>query len=343
MNRYAALLSVLCFPAVFFALPGSAGPDKAAAQDSAAGRLVLMSWNLENFFDPEDGGNGGSDAEFSPAGKRRWTWKRFQAKCDGIAKTVFLAGEAFGHPPEIIALQEVENGRALNLLLSSTLLRKCRYLPVHYDSPDRRGIDCAILYDASKLELIGSKAHHILPPGGGEPFRTRDILHAAFSGADGHRLDVLVNHHPSKIGEGSTERRSLAMQRLQTLCDSLTCVSGRVVAAGDFNDAFPSPPAISFCGSFTRFQRDAECPDTLRPSSPENTACGTIKFNGRWEKIDGVRLAVGVSGQEYVFDHPFLGTADRSHAGTMPLRTYSGPRYLGGLSDHYPVITVFEF
>ena len=265
--------------------------------------LLVVSWNVENFLDPKEDTTG------------RHTAKRLQAKCSGIAKTIFLIADKEGRLPDAVALMEVGNRRVLNKLLSTTPLRKLDYAIIHYDSPDRRGIDCALLYRRSRLTLLRSGPRH-LKDSTGAILRTRDILLSEFEG-----IDILVNHHPSKVGAASEERRAIAMRRMWGLIDSLSAAGHqRILSVGDFNDnVWPASdaPGTSIQGS--------------RPP-------GTIKYNGAWEKIDGHFARGALSVEEAVFDHPLLTEPDRSYGGTKPRRSFSGPRWLGGISDHYPVI-----
>ena len=265
--------------------------------------LLVVSWNVENFLDPKEDTTG------------RHTAKRLQAKCSGIAKTIFLIADKEGRLPDAVALMEVGNRRVLNKLLSTTPLRKLDYAIIHYDSPDRRGIDCALLYRKSRLTLLRSCPRH-LTDSAGALLRTRDILLSEFEG-----IDILVNHHPSKVGAASEERRAIAMRRMWGLIDSLSAAGHpRILSVGDFNDnVWPA----------------SDAPGTsIQGSIPP----GTIKYNGAWEKIDGHFARGALSVEEVVFDHPLLTEPDRSYGGTKPRRSFSGPRWLGGLSDHYPVI-----
>ena len=91
----------------------------AQEQDS----LLVMFWNVENFFDWTDQGTGESDKEYSSYGERHWTRKRFYRKCDMICKSVMWIADRYGRIPDVIGLAEVENRGVLTKLLSSTLLR----------------------------------------------------------------------------------------------------------------------------------------------------------------------------------------------------------------------------
>ena len=287
----------------------------AALPDPGRDSLFLVTWNLENFFDPRCDSTSVSEIEFSSKGGRRWSYRRFSAKCGGIAKTLLAAADRFGRLPDLVAFQEVENRRVLRKLLEETPFRKTDYRIVHYDSPDPRGIDCALLFRSSSLNLRYSAPCHLYDSLG-KVMRTRDILLAEFSDAKGGLVAVLVNHHPSKVGSNSAGRREIAALRLRNLCDSLEaagCV--RIVAVGDFN----------------------------RPMDWADPGCpgGTLKYEGRWERIDGCAMARGCDVRETVLAFPFLLTKDSAHGGLKPLRTYNGPRYLGGLSDHLPVAVCF--
>ena len=165
--------------------------------------------------------------------------------------------------------------------------------------------------------------------------RTRDILLVVLETRSGGSLDgaapegrpdtlaVLVNHHPSKVGSGSDDRRRLAMSRLRFLADSLQAAGvSHIIAVGDFNDAVTPAAGVE--------------------RQPRNQAPpGTIKFQGKWEKIDGCPLLEGLRAEEHIFAPPCLLERD-SYGGEKPRRTFSGPRYLGGVSDHLPVIYLIE-
>ena len=297
------------------------------AQDS----LVVMFWNVENFFDYVDGGTGQSDREFSSRGSRHWTKRKFQAKCDAIAKSVLWIGDSYGRMPDVIGLAEVENRGVLWKLLNNTLLRKYDYKIVHYDSGDRRGIDVALLYRGS----IFRKVSHSLtvPEYEGELMATRDMLQVYLEDITGQKINAIVCHHPSKYG-GSAEsdaRRSAAMNTLKEICDSLSMVNPGVpiVAMGDFND---TPDGKQF----------SLVEEVLSNKAAElfEKGQGTIRYQGNWELIDMFLVSENLSGnsQMHIVQVPFLMTYEKKYPGFKPFRTYSGPRYIGGVSDHCPVV-----
>lgn len=299
----------------------------AGAQED--GSLRLMFWNLENFFDYRNDSTSISDAEFSSRGERHWTRKRFRTKCQAVAKTLLWAAGECGGVPDAVGLAEVENQFVLKRLRDDTILRKLDYRILHFDSPDTRGIDVALLYRSSRLELLQAKACHVYA-GDSTILPTRDILLAHFRQGDGRDLAILVNHHPSKYGGAavSEPRRKRAVERLRFLSDSLQRLGVEwVVALGDFNDTPDAPlyqvlePSLQNL-SLPLFERGE----------------GTIRFEGEWELIDQIWVSKGLHrARMRILRVPFLLVPDKAYTGEKPFRTYSGPRYIGGVSDHCPV------
>lgn len=301
--------------------------------------LSVMCWNVENFFDWRNDSTTVSDAEFSSRGERHWTWKRFQAKANAFAKALFWVEAETGRLPDIVGLEEVENAFVLRQVLQKTALRKTDYKYVHFDSPDRRGIDVALLYRSSVLDLVDSKPCHLHEAD--TVMATRDILLCVFRRkVDGAPppFAVLVNHHPSKYGGASESepKRRIAVDRLRFLADSLAAEGiDRIIAGGDFNDT-PDNPV------FLRLE------PALKPlhMALSRRGEGTIKYDGKWALIDHFYASPAIwdSGPSMrILRIPFLLTRDTAHSGDKPLRTYTGPRPTGGVSDHLPILLEISF
>ncbi len=259
--------------------------------------VSIVFWNLENFFAPD------------PESEKHWTSSRFYSKCEGIAKTVMLIADSEGSLPDVLCFAEVGDSSVMNRLLRYTILHKAGYRIIHYESPDHRGIDCAMLYRTGSLKKLYSEPCHLYDSLG-NIIPTRDILLAKFVTPAEDTLALLVNHHPSKVGGGSSGGRSIAMETMIAICDSLSCPT---ISVGDFND-----------GSLFHGE-------------------GTYKYDGRWEKLDGCFHFRVRDIREKVFSHPYLTVPDRAHGGIKPKRTYVGPRYQGGISDHFPIVITAEF
>lgn len=301
------------------------------AEASAGGDSTLvMFWNLENFFDWKDDGENGAHQEFSAAGERRWSGKRFYSKCRSIGKSILYIGSEEGRLPDVVGVAEIENYYALNSLIHAGPLRKTDYEIVHYDSPDPRGIDVGLLYRKSVFSLECSAAIRI--PG----FPTRDILLVDLRRRD-RSVHFLVCHLPSKYGgeKESFPKRQAAVARLCEVIDSLSTASAApIIVMGDFNDT-PSSAALA---PLTEEQR-------LVNMAAYFNGEGTIRFDGKWELIDMffVSPPFAPSSTMKIRRLPFLLTRDRAHGGEKPLRTYVGPRYAGGVSDHCPITLWITF
>ena len=313
------------------------------------GALVVLFWNVENYFDPFDDPLK-NDNEFTPRAERHWTWSRFEAKRDGIAQTILAAGDVWGELPALVGLCEVENRMVVSQLVRKTVLEELGYGFVHRESPDERGIDVALLYRKDLLHVLAVDSLRV--PG----VVTRDILyvvlkkmpdqvgHDAFDqvGHDEDRetrharldrasldkdglLHVFVVHLPSKRGgaRASDDRRDAALGVLQGAVDSLLALdsTSRILVMGDFNDTDPALAGLSE-------------PAFATTGYPP----GTLKYHGRWERIDHFFLSPAAGPAEMrIFAPPFLLEADKAWLGQKPRRTYVGPRYNGGLSDHLPI------
>jgi endonuclease/exonuclease/phosphatase family metal-dependent hydrolase len=236
-------------------------------------------------------------------------------------------GDRYGRMPDLIGLAEIENRGVLTKLLRTTVLRKHDYGIVHHDSGDRRGIDVAILYRKSVMRLESESLK--TPEMDGQKLATRDILHARMCLADSSSLDFIVNHHPSKYGgeKESEGRRGAAMTALKELCDSIG--SGNVIAMGDFNDTPDSSPFSII---------DTVLVNKAGPLHEKGE--GTIRYEGKWDLIDMFLVSPRLDSctRMEISRIPFLMKWERKHPGWKPFRTYSGPRYIGGVSDHCPVV-----
>lgn len=339
--------------------------------------FLAVFWNLENFYDYFDDGTNSSDSEFSPHGKRHWTKQKFTDKCNSFGKTILSIASKYGKLPNIIAVAEVENSYVLKRIADSEVLRKCGYRYVHYDSPDRRGIDVAMLYRISTVTVAASRPVHIYSEDG-NTMRTRDILYSKIlwhpdfdpgqsnaknneknygknngknNGKDTVKnsddcksetpdtphipdtLHIIVNHHPSKYSgsKSSAGVRMAAMSALKSLCDSTSAVSeAPIVMTGDFNDTADGEQFALLGNGY----------ENLSLKYDGKAGIGSIRFNGKWELIDHFivsREIADMSTME-IYEAPFLLEKDKTHTGWKPLRTYSGPRYIGGVSDHLPIV-----
>ncbi len=285
--------------------------------------LRLMAWNVENLFDCRHDSLM-DDSDFLPEGTLHWTRPRYWAKLADIARVIMAVGG--DRPPDLVALEEVENDSCLIDLTRRTALRSLAYRYVMTHGHDRRGIDVALLYQPQSFDLIGCEARRVPSAEAGLP-PTRDILHAWGRMPGGDTLHVIVCHLPSRTtGKQGDRNRLLAAQTLASLADSIGA-DKRIVVAGDFN-ATPSDRIFS-------------CLSMLAALAPKERwpAEGTYRFRGVWSWIDHIlasspvaRLISGLS----LYTAPWMQDPD-SKGGWHPRRTYTGPAYHGGVSDHVPI------
>jgi len=304
----------------------------------------IVFYNAENFFDTRNDSLTDDD-EFTPEGARHWNYPKYKSKVNNLYKTIIAIGN--WSPPALIGLCEVENKQALSDLVSNSPLSKYNYRIIHSNSPDRRGIDVAILYDSERVIVLKSRYFEI----GKKGLLTRDILYCkARLGKD--TCHFLINHWPSRSG-GQLETEPLrlaAASCLRTIVDSLFHDSGRakIVIMGDFNDE-PWDVSLSQNLKAKTDTRNAQSDYlyNLSNAGENGKLRGTVKFRGEWTLFDQVIVSgsllisgkgLHVEPEDYhIFGESFLLVPDEQYNGFKPYRTYNGYKYQGGFSDHLPV------
>lgn len=279
----------------------------------------ITCWNVENLFHPStDSIN--TDTEFTPAGPRRWTYTRYWNKVHHLARTLTLMGEWDG--VDLIGLCEVESDSCLINLCSTIAYRQYDY--IHYDSPDPRGIDCAILYRKSTFTPISHRPVRVDIPG----THTRDLLYLCGETPSHDTLHILMCHLPSKRGGAhqSEYKRVLAKRTIQNTVDSifLTDSAARIIVMGDMNDS----PLEDIHGLSNQM---------LSPSFRHR---GTYKYQGIWDLIDQCYLSPSLihNTTTAIYDAQWLLEDDPKYLGAMPMRCYRGFHYQNGYSDHLPLL-----
>ena len=304
--------------------------------------MTLMFLNSENLFDPEDDPLKDDD-DYTPDGDYHWTKSRYWDKLDAVSKVIVAADE--DQAPALVGLAEVENSTVLNDLTARSALREAGYRFVMTDSPDRRGIDVALMYRRTFFRLIAQESLRVdlKPYGGGA---TRDILHVTGVLENYDTLDIYICHWPSRYGgvEQSEPLRMSAARRLRASADSVFNVRRKpyIIIMGDLNEG-PDDPAVRDGLKARPFTRSAD--DRCLVTVTDALEKGSYKYDGEWDKYDqfivsgsfvnglGCTELIGAE----IMDLPFLLTDDDNFGGQKPFRTYNGRRYQGGYSDHLPV------
>lgn len=308
--------------------------------------LTIAFYNVENLWDTVDDPSPGDD-EFTPGGPMRWTPERLERKLSGVARAIRGIGQYEG--PDLIGICEIENRAVLERLVSE-FLPAGAYAVAHAESPDERGIDVALLYRSSAMELTRLTMHRIDLGAGQRP--TRDIMEATFA-KDGRSFTVLVNHWPSRSGgEAESEpRRIKAAQVAASIVDSLLALDANadIILMGDLNDE-PANRSVSEWLDAPGYQGSESLTHRMinvaAPVAGIDTI-GSYFYRKDWETIDQIILSSrgalddkGIMLYETVqtiHAPEFLRDSKADPIARPPYRTYRGKQYIAGTSDHFSV------
>lgn len=301
-------------------------------------------YNVENLFDTINDPYT-LDDEYTPNGRRRWDKKRYNLKIKKLSSVIAQLGTNLSpYPPAILGLVEVENSRAIKDLIQHRNLAKFDYSFVHYDSPDERGIDVALIYRKKFFELIFSKTYHLdLTDEEGNLDYTRDLL-VVTGKFNGELLHILVNHWPSRRkGVEITEPDRIKAAKLvrRAIADLEKKENNpKLIIMGDFND---DPTSLSV--------KNYLVTDNLyNPmESLFDRGIGTLCYNKKWNLFDQIIFSRNFFDETSkhtflhaeVFNKEWLKIRKGKLKGS-PFRTYIGPWYKGGFSDHFPVYVYFQ-
>jgi Endonuclease/Exonuclease/phosphatase family len=306
-------------------------------------------YNLENYYDTVDNPIV-DDEEFLPNSERHYNSRIFLDKVERLSSVIAQIGTDVN--PDGLALlgvAEIENDTVLNILVHSKLLKGRNLKIVHYDSPDKRGIDVALLYNPKYFTPIYSTKLFVKLPGGSkDSYFTRDVLYVKGL-LDGDTIHVMVNHWPSRSGgeERSIPARAAAAGVDKRIIDSLMAINikTKVVIMGDLNDDPVSPSLTKTIGAKGNIS-------ALKDGSMYNpwvdfykSGIGTIAYQDSWGLFDQVVISKAwldktQAGYHYykanIFNKEFLVQQTGKYKG-YPKRTWDGTTYNYGYSDHFPV------
>ena len=299
-------------------------------------------YNLENLFDPDEKDHT-LDKDYTPEGIYAWNLDKYQNKIDNLGLAISKIGtEHSKFPPLIMGVCEVENRRCLEDLAKSKCLHEFNYDFVHFESPDRRGLDTALLFQKNFFTVIDSKPYTIDLVSVSGKENTRDILYVKGT-LMSETLHILVNHWPSRLdGHKATQsKRDCTASKLKQIVDDnyKRDSNSKILILGDFND---DPGDLSLTVKFGH--------NFFNPFIEQNTKqLGSAKYRGKWVQFDQILLNKNlletpdfVYKKSVVFSPEFLIQKNGRHKGS-PKRSYIGHYHLGGFSDHFPVYSLFQF
>ncbi|MCQ2347729.1 MAG: hypothetical protein MJZ65_00905 [Paludibacteraceae bacterium] len=296
--------------------------------------LWLISWwNVENLFDTHHDSLK-NDLEYTAEGVRHWTPTRYRTKVDNIARVICNIGG--WEQPLLVGLGEVENDYCLRSLCYA--LVQYPYRAIHFESPDERGIDVALLYDTTRF--VPLSAEPLAVPLDGD--YTRDILYVTGTTVPPivHCQPSTVNrptdtlhcffcHLPSMLGGAkATEwKRQRAKTVIQQRVDSLLqqCPNAKIIVMGDMN-----------CNPQNDLQGLTNC---MLPYSKRGE--GTHYYQGLWSCLDQCYLSPSLSAiaQVSIFRPSWMLVPSPDGLDSIPRRTFHGFHYdRGGFSDHLPIV-----
>lgn len=313
------------------------------------GIRTIAFYNVENLFDTVRD-TLIFDEDRTPAGKDHWTLERYQKKLDHIAKVLSEIGaDITKTSPDIIGLCEVENRRVLEDLVHHPYLQNKDYGIVHFDSPDMRGIDVALLYKRAVFLPGTFKSHRLLLVNlEDERNFTRDQL-VVGGLLDDEQVYFIVNHWPSRSG-GETKsqpNRIAAAQLNKTIIDSILTLESeaKIISMGDFND---DPTDVSFKKVLKTKGKPKEVAETDLFNPMEalyKKGLGSLAYRDKWNLFDQLFFTGNFLDPKHstyafwkagIYNPPYIVDAKGQYKG-YPLRTYAGGNYVGGYSDHFPV------
>lgn len=288
---------------------------------------TIAFYNVENLFDTTDD-TSINDEEFLPEGSNNWTLERYQEKIKHINQVVDSL-----KVPIIFGMCEIENKAVVQDVVDFGSMKNTHAV-VHYESLDHRGIDNALIYNKTVLTLVESGIIRFDMPAPDSP--SRDIVWAKFShGKD--TILAMVNHWPSRSG-GQVEsepKRLIAASAASEFIDSVLNQNKKmkIVFMGDLND-HPENKSVQMIE------------ESLTPMITKESGKfgGSHNYREEWGVLDHIMVSKAfLKGKSKVkkrtaeiYSNDFLLT--EYNGNIVPNRTYGGKKYLGGYSDHLPVV-----
>lgn len=361
---FAALLLALTTTMSFTTVPGRQ-PAKRYAMYGVA------FYNIENLFDTlHDAGK--NDYEYLPGGTMKWGKMKYEAKLKNMSRVLSeLCTDKLPMGPAVIGISELENEHALRDLLAQPKLAPRGYRYVVHEGVDRRGVECALLYNPNLFKLERSFIAHyyykdeqhpdvdlsfeidrasnrvVAYPDlrGDTTHITRGFL-VASGWLGGEKVHFIVNHWPSR-GAGS-EARERAGYQVRCLKNALMeCEpESKVIIMGDMNDDPKNKSMVESLGCVAKPEKVKASTDLYNPwyHTLYKVGQGTLLYDGKWNLFDQIVVSGNLVGKDRsslklhehkIFVRDYLFQQDGRYKGA-PLRTHAGGVWLNGYSDHLP-------
>ena len=306
-------------------------------------------YNLENLFDTliDPDPNKILQEDFTPKGPKGWTSQRYHEKLENMAKVISELGtDVTPDGVAMLGVSEVENATVLEDLVKEDAIKDRNYQIVHYDSPDKRGIDVGLIYNPNYFKVESSRSVSLRTID--TTFYTRDQLLVSGYLHD-EKVHVIVAHWPSRRGgeKRSRPRREAAAKLGKMIIDSIQNVEpdAKIFYMGDLND----DPTDSSVKNYLKGNGKKDGLKKNQMYNPWETyykkGIGTLAYRDTWNLFDQILLSPALTDKDYssyklyktsIFKKSYLINSSGQYKG-YPYRTFAGGAYTGGYSDHFPV------
>ena len=321
------------------------------AQDRKLMVHAVCFYNLENLFDTchDEHKN---DYDFLPEGSYQWGENKYTNKLANMARVLCdLGTDKLPYGASIIGVSEVENDKALDDLMAQPCMKQRGYKYIHLEGPDKRGVDCALIYNPKAFQVTNYFHKPYVYENGDTTRQTRPFL-CVQGKLMGDKLTVVVCHWPSRASEGIF--REYGGKQVRALTDSIRLAdpSQHIMVMGDMNDD-PDDNSMAKRLGAKRKMKDVGEGDFYNPwwDVLRSKGQGTLSYQGGWNLFDQIVLSrnmLDVNGKKeykeitlhsyHIFKRDYLLQQEGKYKGT-PKRTHAGGVWLNGYSDHLPTVT----
>ncbi len=311
---------------------------------------TIAFYNVENLFDTINDVNKNDEA--SPIMEIKFNRSEiYNKKVNNMARVIADIGtDLVKKSPSIVGLCEVENRNVIEDLLKDKSLKDKNYEIIHYDSPDERGIDVAMIYNEDVFKITSTKSHELIIYDNKSSKRnyTRDQL--VVSGLlEGELIHLIVNHWPSRSGgeERSRAGRMAAAELNKKIIDSLQgkYKDAKIITMGDFNDD-PHDDSMKKILNAKKHIKDVKENGIYNPMETilSDQGIGTNAYRDVWQLFDQILVSKPFLDKNYdsyqfykagVFNKSYLINKSGRYKG-YPFRSFSWGSFTGGYSDHLP-------
>ena len=304
-------------------------------------------YNLENLFDTIHD-KGKNDYEFLPNGTNKWGTMKYTNKLKNMATVLNeMSTDMLPMGMAAVGVSEIENYRVLDDLVNHPILAQKGWEIVHIEGPDRRGVDCALLYNPKLFTPVASKLVPYITEDNDTTYKTRGFLTVSGDMA-GERVHIIVNHWPSRYAASPARERAGVLVR--AVKDSLMreMPESKVIIMGDMNDD-PDDKSMKTCLGAKREQKNIKsATDLYNPwwNVLRNKGLGTLKYKGKWNLFDQIVFSGNLVGKDRstlkfykpeIFTRSYMLQQEGKYKGS-PKRTHASGVWLNGYSDHLPVV-----